>query len=50
MPMDYIKGVGSKLVKKTQNQNTKDLEIGLGKPSKDPDLENEAKSTEAPEK
>jgi len=35
-PMDYVQQVGSNLIKKTQNQNTKDLEIGLGKNEKDP--------------
>ncbi|WJZ47981.1 portal protein [Synechococcus phage DSL-LC03] len=38
MPMDYVTDIGSKLVKKTQNQNTKDLEIGLGKGASDPDI------------
>jgi len=47
-PMDFIKDVGSKLVKKTQNQNTKDLEIGLGKNGKDPEIK-KSSSTEAPE-
>jgi len=46
-PMDFIKDVGSKLVKKTQNQNTKDLEIGLGKNGKDPEIK-KSSSTEAP--
>jgi hypothetical protein len=49
MPMDYVTDVGSKLVKKTQNQNTKDLEIGLGKSITEPDLKKSGKSTEAPE-
>ena len=49
MPMDYVTDVGSKLVKKTQNQNTKDLEIGLGKSINEPDLKKSGKSTEAPE-
>jgi len=48
-PMDFVKDVGSKLIKKTQNQNAKDLEIGLGKNSKEPDLEKDSKSTKAPE-
>jgi hypothetical protein len=49
MPMDYVKDAGSKLIKKTQNQNTKDLEIGLGKNPKEPDLKKDGKSTQAPE-
>ena len=47
-PMDFVKKVGSDLVKKTQKQNTKDLEIGLGKNGTDPEVKN-SKSTEAPE-
>ena len=38
MPMDYVTDVGSKLVKKTQSQNTKDLEIGLGKGTNEPEI------------
>jgi len=38
MTMDYVKDVGSQLIKKTQNQNMKDLEIGLGKNETDPDI------------
>jgi len=40
MTMDYVKDVGSQLIKKTQNQNMKDLEIGLGKNETDPDIKN----------
>ena len=49
-PMDFVQKVGSDLVKKTQNQNTKDLEIGLGKPQKDPqpsEKANDVKGQEA---
>ena len=49
-PMDFVQKVGSDLVKKTQNQNTKDLEIGLGKNGKDPqpsEKENNVKGQEA---
>jgi len=49
MPMDYVKDTGSKLIKKTQSQNTKDLEIGLGKQPKEPDLNKDSKKTQAPE-
>jgi hypothetical protein len=49
MSMDYVKNTGSKLIKKTQTQNTKDLEIGLGKNPKEPDIRKDAKSTQAPE-
>jgi len=38
MTMDYVKDVGSQLIKKTQTQNMKDLEIGLGKNETDPDI------------
>jgi hypothetical protein len=38
MPMDYVHQTGQKLIKKTQAQNTKDLEIGLGKGSTDPEI------------
>jgi hypothetical protein len=49
-PMDFVQKVGSDLVKKTQNQNTKDLEIGLGKNGKDPqpsEKANDVKGQEA---
>ena len=49
MTMDYVKDTGSKLIKKTQSQNAKDLEIGLGKGTKDPDTDKSGKATEAPE-
>ena len=50
MPMDYVTDIGSKLVKKTQNQNTKDLEIGLGKGTSDPDIKTKGTEvTKAPE-
>jgi hypothetical protein len=40
MSLDYIQKTGQKLIKKTQSQNTKDLEIGLGKNSTDPEIKN----------
>ena len=48
-PMDFVQKVGSDLVKKTQNQNTKDLEIGLGKPQKDPQPSEKANNVKGQE-
>ena len=38
MPTDYVHKTGQDLIKKTQRQNTKDLEIGLGKGSETPTI------------
>jgi len=46
MPTDYVHKTGQDLIKKTQRQNTKDLEIGLGKTAKDPTIKKTG--TEAP--
>jgi hypothetical protein len=48
-PMDYVQQVGSNLIKKTQNQNTKDLEIGLGKNEKDPQPSEKANNVKGQE-
>ena len=48
-PMDFVQKVGSDLVKKTQSQNTKDLEIGLGKPQKDPQPSEKANNVKGQE-
>ena len=48
-PMDFVQKVGSDLVKKTQNQNTKDLEIGLGKNGKDPQPSEKANNVKGQE-
>jgi hypothetical protein len=49
MPMDYVHQTGQKLIKKTQSQNTKDLEIGLGKPQKDPEIKKNGTEIKGPE-
>ena len=49
MPMDYVNKTGQDLIKKTQKQNTKDLEIGLGKPVKEPQPSEKGTSVKAPE-
>jgi hypothetical protein len=46
MPTDYVHKTGQDLIKKTQRQNTRDLEIGLGKTTKDPTIKKTG--TEAP--
>jgi hypothetical protein len=49
MPTDYVQKTGQDLIKKTQKQNAKDLEIGLGKPVKDPQPSEKAANVKAPE-
>jgi hypothetical protein len=49
MPIDYVQKTGQSLIKKTQNQNTKDLEIGLGKPVKEPQPSEKGTTVKAPQ-
>ena len=49
MPMDYVNKTGQDLIKKTQKQNAKDLEIGLGKPAKDPQPSEKGTSVKGPQ-